>query len=280
MERLLLVLVLVGFIGVSCGRRPVPRDYEPRDGQPGDRPVSFGECAKDEECAEICEDIFGHRADRKACLEELPVRKAESVQEVYEVLNKPSGRDLDSLNLGSFEVLLNISIEPVETAAKRMEEPEAKDFLAWVAKNSKAARAIKNKDRKFNIFKNLVAHINSDVDEALSASIYRGDNFIEVAANAKNNEALDWVDRFFDEDCGSSSNYNECMFKNHYCDLALDSEAEYYYFSFPPFYTLLEEVLEEARPSYPPSWWGERVDVDEVDTWLGTGDVCGQAEFS
>ena len=278
MEKTLLILVLM--VSVLMGCPPPPGGPGPGDEpDPGDRSGN-GECERDRECKDICDDIFKVRADKKVCLEELPVRQVELLEKVYDVLSEPSERDLKEMDLDSLQVLLSVSIKPVEKAMDRMNETETKKTLAWLAENDKAVEIIKRKDRDFNILKNLLKNINADIDAALSNSIDRGDNFIEIAADKKNKMALAWVHEYFEEDCNNAANYNECVFKDHYCELDLNGEAEEYYLGYELFDKLLEEILEEARPSSPPAWWDERMDIDEIDTWLGANDVCGQADFS
>ena len=277
MEKTLFIFIVVGSLIMSC--TPTPRGHGPRGGGPGDRGAD-GECAEDDDCKDICEDIFKDRSDKNTCLEKLPIKQVELLEEVYDVLKEPSEDDLKRMDLDSLQVLLGVSTEPVEEAFDRIDETETKKVLTWLAKDDKAVGVIQKKDRDFKILKNLLENIDSDVDAALSDAISRGDSFIEIAADKKNDMALGWVHEFFEEDCGNSSDYNKCVFKDHYCDLSLNSEAEEYYLGYKPFDELLKEVLEEAIPSNPPSWWDDRTDIDDIDTWLGSNDVCGQADFS
>ena len=278
MEKALFTLILMGSIMLGCPHAPV-RPSPGDDPNPGDRSGN-GECERDRDCKKICGDIFKVRADKQVCLEDLPIQQVELLEKVYDVLSEPSERDLKEMDLDSLQVLLSISIKPVETAADRMSQTETKKTLAWLGENNKAAEIIQKKDKDFNILKNLLKNINLDAETALSAPIDRGDNFIEIAADKKNKVALAWVHEYFEEICSDDPDYTKCVFKDHYCVLKLNGEAEEYYLGYELFDKILEDVLQEARPSSPPSWWDERVDIDEIDTWLGDNDVCGQAEFS
>ena len=278
MEKALFIFILMGSVMLGCP--PAPSGPGPGDDDdPGDR-LGKGECAEDRDCKEICGDIFKIRADKNVCLKELPIRQVELLEKVYDVLSEPSENDLKTMNLDSLQVLLSVSVKPVEAAADRIDETETKKMLTWLAENDEAVEIIKKKDKDFNILKNLLKNINSDVDMALGAPIDRGDNFIEIAADKRNKMALAWIHEYFEEDCSDASSYNKCVFKDHYCGLDLNSEAEEYYLGYELFDKLLESILEEARPSNPPSWWDERVAIDDIDTWLGVNDVCGQADFS
>lgn len=277
MEKTLFTFIIVGSFIMSCV--PVLPGPSMEDGGPVDQGVD-GECAKDKSCKDICGDIFKDRSDKNNCLEKLSIRQVELLEEVYDVLKEPSADDLERMDLDNLQVLLGVSTEPVETVLDHIDEKETKKVLTWLARDSKATEVIQEKDEELKILKNLLGNIDSDVDVALSAAISKGDSFIEIAADKENDVALGWVHEFFEEDCGDSSSYNQCVLKDHYCDLSLNSEAEEYYLVYKPFAELLEEVLKEAIPSNPPSWWDDRTDIDDIDTWLGPNDVCDQADFS
>ena len=276
------ILFAVGFFLAGCQTDVNVNPPSPDDGDGGgEEIVSSGACAKDKDCKDACGDIFKHRANKKQCLDKLPVRQVELLQGVYDILKKPSENALNKMKLDDLQVLLGISTEPFETLAGRMSATEAKRTLNWLAKNNDPVEVVKKEDGEFKILKELLKKVNTDADTALSAPISRGNNFIEVATDEDNDLALAYVHEFFEDDCGSASNYEECVFKNHYCDLDLNDDTEESYLGYPPFDSLLEEVLETARPTTgAPSWWTERTDIDDIDTWLGANDVCGKADFS
>ena len=278
MEKILryFTFILMGIAITGCPE--VPNGSV--DSESGGAVAASGECAEDEDCEEMCDDIFKRRADKEKCLETLPIRQVELLKEIHEILSEPSEDDLESINLDDLQVLLDISVEPAETLAGKMNATEAKKVLTWLAKSDEAVEVVKKKDKEFKVFKALLGKLNSNVNTALGAPISKGDNFIEVAVDESNDKALDWVHSLFEEDCDDASNYNKCIFKDHYCHLDLKDDAEEYYLGHESFEGILEEVLENARPTGV-SWWSESTDIDDIDTWLSAPhDVCGMANFS
>ena len=276
------VLLAAGLFMAGCTENAgyTPPDSDGDDG--GEEIVSSGDCAKDKDCKDTCGDIFKHRKDKKYCLDELPVRQVELLQEVYDILKKPSERGLDEMDLDNLQVLLGVSTEPFETLAGRMSASEVKKTLSWLGKNSEPVEIVKEADGDFKILKELLKKVNANEDTALSAPIGKGDNFIETAAEEENDKALAYVHEFFEHDCDDASDYTKCVFKDHYCDLDIDDDTEEYYLGYAPFDNLLEDVLENNRPSTgAPSWWDTRMDIEDLDTWQSSpNDVCGAADFS
>lgn len=240
-----------------------------------------GPCSENRDCEEICDDIYEHRPDKNRCVKELPVRQVELLEEVYDTLNRDINReDLDKITPNDLQILMYISVDPVITLASRMNAAEAKEVLTWLAESKEPVEIFKVEDKKLKILKALLAGLNENKTLALNTPISKGDRFIEIALDKGNYTAVDWVHAFFDEDCGPVNNYTECVFKDHYCNLTLNTRAESSYFEYDPFSELLEKVLEDARPSSPPLWWNDGVDMDDLDTWLDDPhNVCAAAEF-
>ena len=241
---------------------------------------SSGPCSRSRDCEEICEDIYKHRANKALCVNELPVKQVELLEEVYAILKEPHRKDLDEINSDDLQVLLGIAVKPVIDLINRMSQAEAREILTWLAEDKTSSGIFKSWDRRFEILKAGLRKLHQDPDRALSAPIYKGDNFIEIAVEKRNDRAVDWIHDFFNEDCGTVNNYTECMFKEHYCNLELDSRTESSYFEYDPFLEILEQTLDDARPSSAPPWWNERVDIDDLDSWLEEPhNVCEAAEF-
>ena len=241
---------------------------------------SSGPCFESKDCKEICATIYKHRANKALCVNELPVKQVELLEEVYAILKEPHRKDLDEINSDDLQVFLGIAVEPVTALINRMSQAEARETLTWLAEDKTSVGVFKGWDKRFEILKAFLRKLHQDPDRALSAPIYKGDNFIEIAVEKRNDRVVDWVHDFFDEDCGTVNNYTECMFKEHYCNLELDSRTENSYFEYDDFLELLEHTLDDARPSSAPHWWNERVDIDDLDSWLNEPhNVCGAAEF-
>ena len=275
-------LFTAGFVLAACqpdnNFSPPP---SPEDDDGGKEISSSGACAKDDDCKDTCGDIFKHRLDKKYCLDELPVRQVELLQEVYDILKKPSENALGKMQLDNLQVLLGVSTEPFETLAGRMSATEAKKVLTWLAGNDDPVEVVEKNDGEFKILKAVLKKVNADADRALSAPISKGDNFIEIATDEKNDMALAYVHEFFEDDCSDASDYEKCVFKDHYCDLDLNERTEESYLGYGPFDSLLEEVLENNRPTSAPEWWAENTDIENLDTWQSSPhNVCSTADFS
>ncbi|MGI9548388.1 MAG: hypothetical protein ACR2M7_00180, partial [Bdellovibrionales bacterium] len=102
------------------------RDRGKRDKSP--------ECEGDDDCEDICSDIYRSRADKNDC-EELSVAQVERLEEASEAFEDPDLDDLEELDLVDVEVYLNISIEPLHKLMEKYRSREGKHFLNWIAQN-------------------------------------------------------------------------------------------------------------------------------------------------
>ena len=242
---------------------------------------SSGLCSESSECKEICDIIYKHQQDKDTCVQKLPVKQVELLDEVYVNLKEPDKESLKKLPSNDLLVLLSINIEPVVTLINRGSQIKVREILTWLAEKKTFSEIFKKADRRFTILKALLKKLNTDPNQALSVPIYNGKNFIEISVEENNEPAIDWVHEFFDEDCDPASNSAECIFKDHYCHLRLNPRSENYYFGYGPFLDLLKYTLGEARPSHDaPLWWSENVDIDDIDSWLDEPhNICQVAEF-
>lgn len=241
---------------------------------------SSGSCSENSDCKEICAIIYKHQSDKDTCVRNLPVKQVELLEEVYVNLKEPDKKFLKSLRSDDLLVLLGISIEPVVTLINRRSQIQVREILTWLAENKIFSEIFKNADRRFEILKALLIKLHTDPNQALSAPLSNGSNFIEISVKENNDPAVDWIHEFFDEECGAVSRSMECLFKDHYCHLKLNPRTENYYFEYGPFLDVLKYTLEKARPSAPPAWWVEDVNIDNIDSWLDDPhNICQVAEF-
>ena len=204
----------------------------PLTGQPGQDPIFqkanekhglSGSCSESRDCQEICNNIYKHTADKTKCINELPVKQVELLEEAYVILGDPLKESLKQIPPDNLQVLMGVTVEPVVTLINQMSQGEAREILTWLAEDKKAVTVFKSLDRRFEVLKALLGKLHRDPDKALSAPINKGNNFIEIAVEKKNDGAVDWVHEFFDEDCGIVSDHTKCVFKEHYCNLELNS---------------------------------------------------------
>ena len=257
---------------------PTPPDDDDRPRRPTD-PRKYdddrtGECAEDKDCREMCDDIFQSRKPKEEC-EEFSISAVEEMNEIFEVLEKPTLSDLESLNFGVLEMMIDISPKPVETTVSRMNPTEKKKFLVWLAEDSEAAKLISGADDDFKIMDELFGTTNTAIVSELKRSIDSGDTFVEIALEEENETAVEWLHEFFGNKC-NSRDYEQCIFKDYYCGIytsfSPSQHTDEKYFDYDFFIDALDEVLESHRPSSPPHWWDEGIDSDDLnDSWT---DIC------
>lgn len=267
-------------LGVLLGACTPPVQYPPpdydRDRDRSDRSVrdrgdrvreidkrrKTGECAKDDDCQEICDDIFTARKDREEC-EEYSVADIEAIDEVFKVLEDPDTEDLEDMNLNDLEFLLDISPNPLEKAVSRMNSSsERKDFLAWLASNSEAAHIVANAEDDFGIMKDLFGSGSAtSIAQEINKSVDGGDNFVEIALDEGNEEALEWLHDFYGDKCENADKYEKCIFKDYYCRLKLTGDFKEEFFDIEFFEDMLDEILDSERDvNYTATAWGTASD--------------------
>ena len=234
-----------------------------------------GECGKDRKCEELCDDMFRSRKDRDEC-EEFSIADVKRMNDVFDVLDKPNADDLEALDIKDLDMLLSISSKPLETAVGRMNQSEKKKFLVWMAEDSEAAQTIEGAEDDYSILKELFGSSKTNIITELNKSIDSGDSFVEIILKEGNDVAVGWIDDFFGDQCDSNSNYEKCVFKDYYCALSLDNDAEEEYFEHDFFIDLLDEILsEERKTSGAPSWWDADTEAEDLDSWQSSPhNVC------
>ena len=158
------------------------------------------DCEGDDDCEELCDDIYDRKRDKDDC-EELSARNVELLAEIYEILEDPDEDSLEDMDLEAFEALINISIEPLDDVVGDYSRREAKVMLAWIAGDSEAAEIFEKEDDDFKVFKMLLDEIDDDHVKALYGSIDGSDNFMEIMVEAGNEEAGEWIHEFMDYFC-------------------------------------------------------------------------------
>ena len=244
----------------------------PTDTFPG---IRTGECGNDQDCSDICNAIFRSRTDRDRC-EEFSIVAIEKMEDVFEVLRRPDTNNLESLDLRDLERLLDISSDPLETAISQMSSTEVSTFLVWLAEDSRTVLIIADGEDNYNILEELFGTSRTNIITELNRNIKSGDTFVEVALDEGNNVVLRWLYDFFGYKCESDSNYERCIFKDYYCGLSLNSDAEGEHFNYAFFVELLNEILaNERKTSGAPSWWTTSTAANDLDSWQSSPhNVC------
>ncbi|MCY4513302.1 MAG: hypothetical protein OXB86_06405 [Bdellovibrionales bacterium] len=297
-------------LGMLLGACTPPVQYPPPGYDSSDRSVrkpndrereidkrrKTGECAKDDNCSEICDDIFTARKDREEC-EEYSIADVESIEDVFKVLEDPDLEDLEDLKLTDLEFLLDISPSPLEKSVSRMKSSsERKDFLAWLATNSEAANIVANAEDDFGIMKDLFGSGSaSSIVQEINKTVDGGDNFVEIALDEGNEVALEWLHDFYGDKCENKDRYETCIFRDFYCGLKLSSDFDEQFFDYTFFEDMLDEVLETEQGAgvanaYTAEDWGTASDstygewpagteAGDLESWNSApNNVCGEVE--
>ena len=244
-------------------------------------------CEDDSRCEDLCDDLnddFGY--SRRTC-EDLQVSEVEALAEISEALEDPDEDELSGVDPEGLVVLLEEFQSQAEKLVAKYSTNETKDVLTWIAQNSDIAKIFADEDEEYQVFKEILAQLDSVQEEALTDTIYDGDSFVEIAVD-ENTEALELINEIFNEDCETSSSDNDavtrCTFRK-YCSLS-DDISDYTredYLDYSELEELVSTILDDFRPSNPPTWWTADVnDVDDVDNDWGDDsweNVCNSVSF-
>ena len=156
---------------------------------------SGGSCEGDDDCEDICDDIFDSRGDRGDC-EELNVGLVEDFEDLIEDLEDGEvDVDLDVL-----ECLIDIDEEPIADAVSEMSTDEALEFLAEIAEDSDLAEILEEEDGGMvlgNLFKeagyNNLQDILGERDE--------DENFLYLIGAENNEVAFDYFEDYVEDEC-------------------------------------------------------------------------------
>ena len=129
---------------------------------------------------------------------------------MYEIIEDPDEDDLADIDLETLNKLINISIQPLDDAIEDYSTWERKEVLTWLANDPKASELFRNEDDDFEILKALFdirtftstkESIKQDVVDKLDKNIDSSENnFFEIITEEINDEAIDWLHNFFEEE--------------------------------------------------------------------------------
>ena len=214
-------------------------------------------CKGDDDCEDICDDIYNSRRDREDC-EELSISQVKKLEDLHEVLEDPDLDDLEDIDVKDLDVYVNISISPLDKLVSRYSSRESREFLAWLALNTDAARIVKKEDDDFEILITLLEEVggivttqggsNTSLDDALDGlkSNLDGANFLELAVSEDNEEAMEWIhDYMEDEQCDNNLETVSCLQK--YCEIgdAMDDDSAEDLLDYDYFEKYIEDIIDE-----------------------------------
>ena len=228
-------------------------------------------CEDDDDCEDICSDIYIRRSDKSDC-KELSVAQVRRMEKVHDILDDKKTNQLDDINLDDLEVIINISLEPIEKIFKTYGSTKARDVLNWIADDEDAARLFESEDADFVLLDTLLKEINSNPSAALSRNLKGGDRYHEIALTKDNEHALDWVHLYFEDKLCESQSTNKsedaCVL-SQYCLISHSAGTDFseVILDYSRVESFLKRMLDE--PPKKGLWLFKK--PDEVDTLK---DVC------
>ena len=231
-------------------------------------------CEGDEDCEEICKDIYNRRSVREDCIE-LSAEQVDKLDEIYEAFENPSDDDLEEIDPEDFELFVEIDLRPLDTLIGKLSSSEAKRVLAWIADDEAIAEVFQEEDDDYDLLKELLDALGGTLQDALGKTVADGDSFMEIIID--NNElALEWVHNYFAERC-EGNDEEKCIFDVWYCEVMDDDDAwDSLIGGYEEFEEIVDEILDDyttttatapdADPAYHSTdakWWLQ--DDDEVE---------------
>ena len=239
------------------------------------------ECSEDSDCRATCRDIYRTRGESKEC-ESLSIKKVKDLEEIHEELENPSFSDLEKIRHKDLEVYLDVGISGLNKHVSKWSKSQVKALLSWIAHEDRIADILRSRDDDSDFLKDLLEEFgqgNSNSEkylDALQRSLTNGDSFLEIAIEATNEEALDWVHDFMEnEEVGSCGEGDietvNCLYT--YCDIASsmsEKEADKW-LEFDYFEGYIENIIdEEVNGSRNPS--GSQWDTNDITSINEVGD--------
>ena len=242
------------------------------------------DCEGDEDCEEICKDIYSARKSRDKC-EDLAIDQVEALQEVYEALEKPTDEKLGYIDAVDFEDFVDID-DDARSLLKLMKDLKgsgSEKILAWIVEDSDVADIFKDADDEYKILTELLKNMDSSPQEALGETIEDGKSFIELAIES-NSTAIDWIFNMVEEECDGKAYGEElCAFQDWYCKTGLNDDGWTDFLSYSAFEGLMDDILSDyttapadarSRPAAsrdscpsarPACWWTAEFGADDLD---------------
>ena len=176
-----------------------------------------GRCEGDDDCEEMCEDLFSSRSKREDC-EELSEDDVENMFVAFEeddgYLAEPDEDDLEDIHADAVENALDIDERVWTDLFRKYSKTEARRVLYWIATNKEIYDAIDSSlddDDLEDFFKELIDEFisNSKFWKFITEEIEddEEDNFINLAYDDDSDAASFIIERA-SEDCDEPSGGN------------------------------------------------------------------------
>ena len=171
-------------------------------------------CEQDEDCKEICDNVFSSRGDKKTCYE----FSQGLVSRFKDLLESTEDGDVEDIDPFVLECLLNIDEREFAKAVKDMNRKKSEDFLIAVSNNEALAQVLNDEDDEFNILKQLLnkATGSNDLLPQLKKEIETGKSFLYLSAEGAESSWA-WLDSYVGSVCDNSNDCFEGETISAYC---------------------------------------------------------------
>lgn len=166
------------------------------------RARSRNACEGDDDCEEICDDIFTSRKHKKDCYE-LP---RDLVSEFETLIEATEDGDVEDIDADTLKCLLDIDERTFAKAVKKMSRSESEDFLIFAFSDSYLSEVLEDEDDEFNILEQLLykATGSNSLASQLKDKI-DSDKTVVWLAGESNESGWSWLDGYVNEECDSNS---------------------------------------------------------------------------
>ena len=164
---------------------------------------SGGSCAGDEDCEDICDDIFNGKRDRDDC-EELSIGLVED----FEILIEDLEDGETDIDLNTLECLIDIDEEPIADAVRKMSQSEAVDFLIEIVENSDLSDILEAEDEGM-VLENLLSRSGNKTLKSILGETDEDENFLYLIGLENNESAFNYLENYVRSECDGKSKTDE-----------------------------------------------------------------------
>ena len=233
------------------------------------------------DCEDICKEIYsGDRGAKREC-EELEVELIEDLKKVYEYLGDANDDDFASIDAELFDTYLNIGISGLEEVIEDYSSKDAEEFLYWLIEDEEISEIFRKEDDDYQALDNVFEQLNSnhdifgDTPWKIFDEDINGDDLIELVINSSD-EVIDWFMDYINERsraCDRDTKSRDCF--KVYCNIGdiispndrddwLDNES---------FEDYIEYIIDEGVNSTPSSNPNRGSGQGNLEGWTyGNGD--------
>lgn len=187
------------------------------DSDRDDTKSSKYKCEEDNECVDVCEDVYDPDGDDRnigkvdTCVE-LKYNTAIQFEDMLEILEEPYESSLRNVSSKAFAEFLDVSVEPWVETMKSVSESEAESLLIWIAKERGISQAIIDAydeyEKDYSLYEGVYELFKevgdgsscSDLCDAFTDNIDKTVSFEQIVADKNNVSAMCIMSRVWEEE--------------------------------------------------------------------------------